>query len=479
MKMKRLHTGFGVIVSTRGFFNPELAHEGRVEILEKLKSMGYDTVCLDESDTRYGLVETMDDAGKCADLFKENADRIQGIIVCLPNFGDEVGVVSAIDKAGLNVPVLVQACDDEKDKMDIAGRRDAFCGKISVCSNLNQYGIKFTNTTFHTCAIGSDIFTEDIRDFAKVCRITAGLKGLRVAQMGTRPAAFQTVRYSEKLLQKMGIQVVPVDMSEIIFAAKRLEITGEVAEAAARIKSYGRLEDSVEEEHIVKQAKLYVTVKNWMKENDCQTGTIQCWDSLQINYGCAACLTMSMLGEEGMPMACEADVTGAVTMYAMYLASGSPCGYLDWNNSFGEDRDMCIGIHCSNFPKSFISGPFEIGSLDILGNSLGKENCFGACKAVIAPGTMTYGKISTDEEKGKVKMYVGEGSFVEEEIDTPGGVAVCKVPGLQALMDHICSSGFEHHVAMNRGNSAKVLAEALGKYMGAEVYYHKGEEARK
>ena len=142
--------------------------------------------------------------------------------------------------------------------MDLAGRRDAFCGKISVCNNLNQYGIKYTNTTYHTCAIGSEVFTEDIRNFAKVCRITAGLRGLRVAQMGTRPAAFQTVRYSEKLLQTLGIQVIPVDMSEIIFAAKKMEMTEDVAAVVDKIKSYGRLEASVQEENIVKQAKLYV-----------------------------------------------------------------------------------------------------------------------------------------------------------------------------------------------------------------------------
>lgn len=465
---------FGVITSTRGFFNPKLAYAGRNMMLKKLDDMGYETVYLDEETTRYGLVETMEDAEKCARLFKDNDDKIQGIIVCLPNFGDEVGVASAIDKARLNVPVLVQACDDELDKMDIAGRRDAFCGKISVCNNLYQYGIKFTNTTYHTCAIDSEIFAQDIRDFEKVCRIVCGLRGLRVAQLGTRPAAFQTVRYSEKLLQKMGVQVIPADMSEIIFAAENLETDQEVQKAVEKIKSYGAFEDGVLEENVVKQAKLYVTVKNWMKENNCQAGTMQCWDSLQKNYGCASCLTMSMLGEEGIPMACEVDVMGAVTMYAMYLASLSPSGYLDWNNSFGDDRDMCIGIHCSNFPKSFINADFKIGSLDILGNSLGKENCFGACKTVIASGNMTYGKISTDDVGGVIKMYVGEGEFTDDTVDTLGGVAVCRVPGLQKLMDYVCCNAYEHHVSMNRGHNAKVLSEALGKYMGVEIHYHQG-----
>lgn len=117
-------------------------------------------------------------------------------------------------------------------------------------------------------------------------------------------------------------------MAEIIFAALSQEENEEVREVAGRIRAYGTLEDGVADENVIKQAKLYVTIKKWMKENDCQAGSLQCWDAVQKNYGCATCLTMSMLGEEGIPMSCEGDVMGAVTMYAMYLASLSPSGYL-------------------------------------------------------------------------------------------------------------------------------------------------------
>ena len=284
--------------------------------------------------------------------------------------------------------------------------------------------------------------------------------------------AFQTVRYSEKLLQNSGITVVPVDLSEIIFAAKDMETNEEVLQTVEKIKDYGQVDGSSSQENMIKSAKLYLTIKTWMEKNECVAGTIQCWDSLQNNYGCASCLPMSMLGEEGIPMACEVDVAGAVTMYALYLASMQPAGYLDWNNNYGDDRDKCIGIHCSNYPKSFIGQSFEIGHLDILGNSLGKEKCFGACKANVASGAMTFAKLSTDDAKGKIKIYVGDGEFTSDPVNTLGGVAVCKVNNLQGLMKYICKNGFEHHVAMSRGSSAIVLEEALGKYMGWEVYNH-------
>jgi len=229
---------------------------------------------------------------------------------------------------------------------------------------------------------------------------------------------------------------------------------------------------NIDEGNIVKQAKLSIVIENWLYENDCDASAIQCWDSVQKNYGCATCLSMSMMGEKGRPSACEMDITGALTMYALYLASDEPSGYLDWNNNYLEERDKCICIHCSNFPAGFIKKPFEISNLDILGNSLGYENCFGACKAKIAAGDMTYAKISTDDKAGKIKMYTGEGEFTDDPADTVGGVAVCKVNNLQGLMKFICKNGFEHHVAMNRSNSAVVLEEALGRYLGWDVYRH-------
>jgi len=463
---------FGVIVSTRGFFPAILAEQGRRQILGKLEAMGHKAVILSESDTVYGAVETLEDAKKCARLFNAKRDEIDGIIVILPNFGDEVGVVSAIDMAKLDVPVLVQACDDDIDKMDLANRRDSFCGKLSVCNNLYQYNIKFTDTSLHTCRIDSKEFTHDIDFFARVCRVVKGIKTARIGAIGARPGPFQTVRFSEKLLQAYGITTCVVDLSEIIFEALKMENTDEVINRVEEIKRYGTIPGYIKEENILKQAKLSLAIEKWLKDNECNASAIQCWSSIQQNYGCAACLAMSMMGEKGMPSACEMDITGALSMYALYLASGEPSGYMDWNNNYMEDRDKCVNIHCSNYPKSFIARDFEISNLDILGNSLGFERCFGACKAKIAEGPMTFAKISTDDTKGKIKVYVGEGEFTDDPVNTLGGFAVCKVPNLQGLMKYICSNGFEHHVAMNRSKSAAVLEEALGKYLGWEVYRH-------
>jgi len=461
-----------VIIATRNIFNFELAVSARKQVLEKLDQLGFGSVILPSQETPTGNIEGYEDAVKCARYFKQHADVIEGILVVLPNFGDELGVVNTLQMAGLDVPVLIQACDDDNDKVDVKSRRDAFCGKLSVCNNLYQYGIKFTNTTFHTYSLESKEFTSDLLKFAGICRVVKGLKGLRVGAIGTRPIGFQTMRASEKILQKWGITVVPVDMSEILAAAEKIqENSPEVREKVKAIKDYGTCK-ILHEGQISKQARFGLAVERWIEENHIDISALQCWESIEKNYGCAACVTMSMMGEKLMPSACEVDIAGTIGMYALALAAQKPSALLDWNNNFADDRNKVVCTHCSNYPKSFFDNDIEIGSLDILGTVLGQEDTFGAVKGKVAPGDMTYFRISTDDPKGFIKAYLGEGVITDDPYGMDGGIAICEINRLQDLMKHLCRNGFEHHVGMVRGQVAGMLEEAIGNYLGWELYIH-------
>jgi L-fucose isomerase-like protein len=464
---------FGVIISTRNIFNSKLAVDARAKVLDKLGKMGYNTIILPSEKTPTGNIEGYADAIKCGELFRKNGDVIEGIIVVLPNFGDELGVVNSIKISGLRVPVLVQAVDDDNNKVDVKSRRDAFCGKLSVCNNFYQYGIKFTDTTFHTYSLDSKEFTKDILKFAGICRVVKGMKGLRVGAIGTRPIGFQTMRFSEKILQMNDITIVPVDMSEIIAAAEKINDSDQaVIDKTEAIQKYGSC-GIVHKGKIAKQARFGLAVENWIQENNIDISAIQCWESIEKNYGCAACVTMSMMGEKLMPSACEVDVAGTISMYALALAAQTPSAILDWNNNFAEDRNKVVCTHCSNYPKSFFQNEIEIGSLDVLGTVLGNEDTFGAVKGKVAAGDMTYFRISTDDVKGTIKTYLGEGTITDDPYGMDGGIAVCKIPNLQNLMKYLCKNGFEHHVAMVRGQVSEILEEAIGNYMGWDIYAHK------
>ncbi len=465
-------TTLGVIVGNRGFFPSHLCKEGREKVLRILEEEGFESVCLTPDDTDYGAVETWEDSKKCAELFKEHAEEIDGILVTLPNFGEERGIADAIRLSGLDVPVLVQAYPDEIGKLDIASRRDSFCGKMSACNNLTQYGIKYSLTSLHTVEPDSDSFRRDLRTFGAVCRVVNGLRNARFGQMGARPAAFITVRYSEKILEQAGISVESIDLSEIYGRAWKLadddsEVVAKIQEIKAYLDTEGIPSDS-----LLKMAKFALVFEQWIADHELDGTAVQCWTSMEEHYGVVPCTVMSMLSNRLMPSACETDIAGLVGMYAMVLASGKPSALLDWNNNYGTDPNKGVVFHCSNLPQDVFGGEARMDYQEIIAGSVGKENTYGTLSGKIKPTDLTYCRVSTDDMTGTVRVYLGEGRITDDPVDTFGGYGVIEVPCFQDLLHHICANGYEHHVAMNASQVADALYEAFVNYLDWEVYLH-------
>ena len=466
-----MNTSLGVIFGNRDFFPDHLVSEARQDILALFKEMNIDAVMLGKKETKLGSVETYAHAKACADLFKANRDRIEGILVVLPNFGDEKGVADTIKLSGLNVPILVQAYPDNLEAFNVERRRDAFCGKISVCNNLRQYGYQFSITSLHTCYPTSETFKKDLRKFESVCHAVKGLRSARLGAIGARPGAFNTVRYSEKILQASGITVTTVDLSEILGDSARLSDNAPSVKAKLEeIHTYAKHE-TVPSPAIVRMAKLGVVISDWMEANDLQATAIQCWTSIQENFGINACTLMSMMSNQLMPSACETDITGVVSMYALQLASNSPGALVDWNNNYADDSDRCVLFHCGNWANSFVPNN-EIKTAPILGTTIGEENTFGAMAGRASAGSLTFARVSTDDTHGVIRTYTGEGQLTDDPLDTFGHRAVAHVPDLQNLLKYICKNGFEHHVAMTMGNVAEALDETFTTYMGWDNYNH-------
>ena len=469
----RRQVTLAVVIGSRQFFNGAPCVAARSEVLAHLDRMGVKHIILPYEATVNGAVQRIEDAELYANTFKQHRDEIDGLVICLPNFGDEIAISELVNRTKLNVPILLQASNDEIDKVDVHSRRDAFCGKLSVANNFYQYGVPFTETTEHTCDTGSAEFGADLERFARVCRTVRGLRNARLGSIGARTGAFQTMRYSEKLLQASGITVVTSDLSEMIFAAERVSDSDpEFLTKLDAIKAYGRIPAHIKPAQIAKQAKWSIAVDRWIDTNECDASAIQCWRSLQDNFGCATCLTMSMMGEELMPSACEVDIMGALSMYALALASEAPPAILDWNNNYAREADKCVCTHCGNFPKKFIGATPEISELDVLGEVIGREKCFGAVKGKVKAGPMTFFRVSSDDRDGTLKTYLGQGEFTDDPFPMDGGIAVSHVPNLRQLMRFVTQNGFEHHVAMVRGHHADVVAEAVTRYLAWPIYHH-------
>ena len=464
-------TTLGVILGNRDFFPDVLIGEARRDLKKLFDELSIEPVWLSEQDTKLGAVETWADAQKCGELLRSNRDRIDGILVCLPNFGDEKGIADSIRLGDVRVPILVQACPDDLDQFGLNRRRDAFCGKISACNNLRQYGFKFSLTRDHTVSILNSRFREDLEQFIAVCRVVRRLSRVRIGAIGARPNAFNTTRYSEKLLEASGISVSTIDLSEVFGNAVKISDSDRlVKHRVEQIRGYADA-SKVPDEAILKMAKFALVVDDWMLSLGISATAIQCWSSLQKNYGVNVCTIMSMMSEQMLPSACEVDIAGVVSMYALQLASGRPSALVDWNNNYGDDPDKCVLFHCGNWAKDFVP-EVRIATAPILGTTLGEENTFGAMEGRTGSGPLTFGRISTDDASGRIKAYVGEGEFTDDPLDTFGTRAVVRVPALSSLMHVVCQNGFEHHAAMNRSHSAAVVSEALGRYMGWQIYHH-------
>jgi L-fucose isomerase-like protein len=476
-------TKLGLIVGNRGFFPDHLAATGREEMIRVLEEANVEVIAptpkgsnadptLIANESKFGAVETFEEAKGCAELFKRYRDTIDGVIVSLPNFGDERAIADTLRLSGLNVPVLVQATPDNPKRMTITDRRDSFCGKMSACNNLMQYGIPYSLTTLHTEAPSSEEFKRDLAWFIAVCHVVRGMRHLRVGAIGARPAAFNTVRYSEKLLEANGISVITLDLSEVLGRISRMSDQHDAAKSKLEeIKKYVSTLD-VPAESLMKMAKLGAVIDAWMREQEVTISAVQCWTSLEENFGVVPCTVMSMMSENLMSSACETDIVGVLSMHALRLASGTPSALLDWNNNYGDDPNKAVCFHCSNLPKHFFAD-VKMEFQEIIAGTVGKFNTFGTLYGRVKAAPMSYARFSTRDREGKIRGYVGDGRFTEDSLQTFGGAGVVEIPRMQDLLRYICEQGFEHHTAANLAHTSSVVYEAATKYLGWDMYWHR------
>ncbi|MBN2006486.1 MAG: L-fucose/L-arabinose isomerase family protein [Anaerolineae bacterium] len=463
----------GIIIGNRGFFPTELCEEGRETILKVFEAEGITPVLLSPEETPYGSVESLEDARKCANLFRAHRDEIDGILITLPNFGEEGPIANTLRWAELGVPVLIQATPDDANLMSIKNRRDSFCGKMSTCNNLKQCGIPYSLTTLHTVGLESESFRKDLRNFVATCRVVKGLKHARIGMIGARPAAFNTVRFSEKLFERSGISVDTIDLSEIFGRIERLKDDDPALVAKLdELRAYLNVK-TTPSEALVKMSKFGVVVDQWMEQEHLIASAVQCWTAIEEYYGVVPCAMMSMMSQRLVPSACETDIAGVIGMAAMALASGKPSALADWNNNYGDDPNKGVLFHCSNLPKDFFAEAPDMDYQEIIAGTVGKANTHGTVVGRVKAAPFTYTRISTADWEGKIKVYLGQGALTKDPLQTFGGYGVFEIPNLQSLLRYICENGFEHHVAVNLSQVADAVNEALSKYLGWDVYYHR------
>ncbi len=465
-------TTFALFFGNRGFFPASLIAGARKEMRRELNALGHEVLLLDESATRYGAVETPQEGAVYANFLRENRGKFGGVILCLPNFGDENGAVAALQEAG--VPIWIQAYPDDYDQMGPATRRDAFCGKLSIMDVFRQYGVKFTALKPHTVRPGGERFRDNVDAFDRVCQVVNGVKGMVVGAIGARTTPFKTVRIDEVALQRRGVTVETFDMSDVFHRMRAVKTVDAAYDEKAALLRAMTAWNGVPDGAFEQIVRLSVTLDQMIKEANLDAVAIRCWMEIQQQMGISPCVAMGWLNELGLAAACEVDVGNAVAMKALHLASYQPSGLLDWNNNYNDEDDKCILFHCGPLPPSLMEGKGQVTDHAILMNSVGAGCAFGPNVGRIKPLDFTFGSLMTDE--GRVKMYLGEGRFTTDPIPANffGVAGVAEIPHLQDVLLHIGMQGHRHHVSVTPGCLVKPLTEALGHYLEFDITLPQG-----
>lgn len=458
---------FALFFGNRGFFPSSLQEGAREELPRLLHEWGYGTIMMEEKATRFGAVETPQEGQVYANFLEKNRGKFDGVILCLPNFGDETGAVAALKEA--DVPIFIHAYPDELDKMGPALRRDAFCGKFSVMDVFCQYGLPFTALKPHVVAPSSPRFKGNIDYFDRVCRVVKGMRSMVVGALGARTTAFKTVRIDELALQRHGITMETLDMSGIFARVKHLRTsTNAYKEKVATLKEYTSW-SNVPDQALENIAKLGVVVDQIIEEYEMDAIAIRCWIEMEEQLGISPCVLLGELNGRGIAAGCEVDVGSAITMRALMLASEGPATCLDWNNNYEENDDKCILFHCGPVPNELMVEKGHIVDHAILMNAIGEGNAFGSNVGRIRPMYMTFGNLATAE--GELNFYLGEGNITNDPIpaDFFGCAGVAQIERLQDVLLHVGYEGHRHHVAMAEGWHVEPIREAFERYLGYNV----------
>mgnify|MGYP004525946761 CR=1 FL=1 len=456
---------FVLYIGNRGFFPGEVIEGARREMVAAIERSGSLCIYPDADKTAYGAVETAKEGRIFAEFLEKNRGKYQGIVLCLPNFGDENGALAALKDA--NVPILVQAYPDELGKMDFAHRRDAMCGKFAMCNVLRQASIPFTQTTDFVSKPDSDTFCRDLKRFAGICRVVWGLKNFNVGAIGARTTAFKTVRADETALQKNGINVETIDLSEVFARIEKAdkEAAEEKKQEILNVTDFG----DWGEEKLEKIAKLQVVLEDIADEYDLQAMAIRCWPELQTNLAIAPCTNVGILNEKGIAAACELDINNAVMMRALALASDTPTTLLDFNNNYGTDRDKAIMFHCGPMPISMMNGKGRTIEHLMFKKTFGDGSGVGVNKAEIRSGKITFGSLKTED--GRLSAFVSDGEFTDDKFDDAffGSGKVVKKEGIYDICSYMAENGYKHHICIALDDCKEVICEAFSKYLGIDI----------
>jgi len=453
-----------LLVANRGFFPSSVIEAAYDEMRQAAAKAGVELLEIEKDKVKYGAVETTQEGMVYHDFLEQHHGEYDGVIICLPNFGDENGIKAAL--RDVNVPVLLQAYPDEIGKMDFASRRDAFCGKLGLCSVFKQMGFKFTSGKPFVMHPLSAAFEKELAEFVSICNIVKRMRYMRLGVFGARTTAFKSVRFDEGAMEARGCDTEVFDLTMVMEKYNEIdENSADVAFFKEKLLSAGDFCDAADYA-LGNLAKFGATLKAFVDEQKLDAISVRCWSELQHMLKIAPCSLLGIFNMLGIPATCETDASNSIPQMALTCASGKSTACLDVNNNYGDEENKAILFHCGPVPVDLMVKKGHIEEHKMFTKTQGDNCSWGLNVGHIKPGVYTFAGART--ENGEVHYYVEKGVITEDEIESEffGTCGVIEVENLQDKLFSMQEEGFRHHCIITPGDHVRAVEEALSKYLG-------------
>lgn len=449
----------GFVPTRRTVFSTAEAIRYKTEIRQTLSGIGGVDILDIEGINEEGLLFDEQDVSAIVERMRE----VDGVFFPHCNFGSEA-LVAKVAKA-LGKPVLLWGPRDDAPLQNGVRTRDTQCGLFATGKILRRFGVPFTYLTNSRCS--EPYFKEGYRRWLRVCRVVKAARNLRILQIAPRPDSFWTMMVNEgELLEKFGVMITPISLSDLSARVAQLEKEQRSALQQQITALRQRFNCShASEAEIVRIAALKLAVLEFCRRFDCKAVAIQCWNAMQDAMQIMPCLANGLLADDGIPVACETDIHGAISSLLLQASSDRThtVFFADLTVRHPENDNAELLWHCGNFPPSLAK---DDTALAIDRHFIFDSHCAGTGEFELKAGPITICRF--DGDNGQYRLLIGEGKSVAGPA-TKGTYVWLEVKDWPAWEHKIVTGPYVHHCAGLYDSTAAVLWEACRYIPGLEA----------
>jgi L-fucose isomerase-like protein len=416
--------------------------------------------------TGNGCVNDVSQARLTLELFE--SEKIQGLLVGNMTFGMEVAVGALLSGLRQDMPILHFATRSGPIGADGSRSTDTWCGQFMTASAIKRRGFKFRH--LNTCNPEEESFRREVETFARAVCAISRFRGARFGQVGTRPQLFESQAWSEEQMQRQfGQMVVPVDLDTAFACLDAIAPDDpDVLRVAAEIAAGAEVSEAAPES-LVTQARYEVALLRLAAELDVQALAVNCWTRIQERFGISACSTFGRLNDQGLITACEVDLLGAATMWAVHTAALGEAvpDFIDWTDLHPTEPNVWLAWHCGNAAPSLAApdSPRRLVRNERMIQWC--PTCHGALEFRLKPGPVTCARLV--EYEGQYTMFFGTGEIVDIGPFVRGAYGWVRVADVGDWERKMIEHGIIHHGTLIHDPMVADALEQFCYFLGIEA----------